>query len=211
VRAGGRPRFASPPAQGRLFASAATLAGAIAPAALAGFLLGDRVERALGTPATIAAGLFAGAVAIGGAELRREGSRSACDARPGDGLALGAAQTLALMPGLSRSGMTTAAARMRGFRRADCDRLSWRVGLPVIAGAALLKGVSQARAGVGAQERRALLAGSGAAFLSTRLSARLLPTDRRMRLQLACAAYRIALAGAVRARLGGAGGGAGGA
>lgn len=180
---------------------AAMLAAAIGPPATAGYALGERIERRLGTPGTIAAGLFAGAVAIGASELRGEGSRSAGDARAIDGLALGAAQTLALMPGLSRSGMTLAAARARGFRRADCDRLSWQVGLPVIAGAALLKAARQARAGIGAEERRALVAGSGAAFLSTCLSARLLPADRRMRLLLPTVAYRVALAGAVWARL----------
>jgi undecaprenyl-diphosphatase len=179
----------------------AVLAAAVGPPATAGYALGERIERRLGTPRTIAAGLFAGAVAIGAGELRGEGSRRAGDARAVDGLALGAAQALALMPGLSRSGMTVAAARARGFRRADCDRLSWRVGLPVIAGATLLKAARQARAGIGAEERRALAAGGGAAFISTCLSARLLPAERRMRVLPLAVAYRVALAGAVWARL----------
>jgi undecaprenyl-diphosphatase len=177
------------------------LAAASGPPATAGYALGERIERRLGTPGGIAAGLFAGAVALGACELRGEGSRLAGDARGFDGFALGAAQTLALMPGLSRSGMTVAAARARGFRRADCDRLSWQVGLPVIAGAALLKAVRQVRAGLGAEERRSLFAGGGAAFLSTCLSARLLPAERRMRLLPLTVAYRVALAGLVWARL----------
>lgn len=193
-----------PAARAGLALKMATLAGATAPPAIAGFLLGDWIERELGTPRTIAAGLFAGAVAMGAAELwgRRSGgdARRVGEARASDGLALGCAQALALMPGLSRSGTTTAAARARGFGRADADRLSWRVGLPVIAGAALLKGVRQARAGVAREERRTLGAGAGAALLSTHLSARLLSTDVRTHLLPATAAYRVALAGLVIAR-----------
>jgi undecaprenyl-diphosphatase len=207
---GGREKKMTAPTFTRFFATVVpprlrrgvvVLGTAIGPPATAGYALGERIERRLGTPGTIATGLFAGAVALGASELRGEGSRSTGDAQVLDGLALGAAQTLALMPGLSRSGMTVATARARGFRRADCDRLSWQVGLPVIAGAALLKAARQARAGLGAEERRSLFAGGGAAFLSTCLSARLLPAERRMRLLPLTVAYRVALAGLVWARL----------
>jgi undecaprenyl-diphosphatase len=208
-RAWRRAWFVSPLVRGRPFVGAAALAGATVPPAAGGALLGERIERRLGTPDTIAVGLLAGALAMGAAELASGGGRGTGDVRanaPGglevrDGLALGAAQTLALMPGLSRSGMTFAAARLRGFRRLDADRVSWQVGLPVIAGAALLKAARQARAGSGAEQRRALAAGAGAAFLSTCLSARLLPAGRRMRLLPLAVAYRVALACLVWARL----------
>ena len=179
-----------------LAANIATLAGAIGPPALAGFVLGETIERRLGTPRTIAAGLLAGSLAMGAGELRG-GSRRSGEARPGDGLALGVAQALALMPGLSRSGATTAAARLRGFAALDADRLSWQVGLPVIAGAALLQGARQARAGIRADQRGALAAGGGAALLSTHLSARVLTPERRLRLLAATIGYRVALAALV--------------
>jgi undecaprenyl-diphosphatase len=208
-----------------LAANLATLAGAIGPPGLAGLMLGERIERRFGTPRTIAAGLLAGSLAMGAGELlagsramgagepRARGGRPtpdgrpAHDARPSDGLVLGAAQALALMPGLSRSGVTTAAARLRGFGRLDADRLSWQVGLPVIAGAALLQGVRQAGAGIAADQRRALAAGAAAALLSTHLSARLLTPQRRTRLLPATIPYRLAIAAlltrAVRARAAG--------
>jgi len=179
----------------------ATLACAVGPPAAAGFLLGERIERRLGTPDTIAAGLLAGAIVMAATDLCGEGDRRSRTAQPRDGLALGAAQTLALMPGLSRSGMSAAAARMRGFARTDADRLCWQAGLPVIAGATLLKGVRQARAGVGAEHRRALAAGAAGAFCSTLVSTRALPPERRLRLLPAAVAYRVGLAGAVSARL----------
>ncbi|HEX5309431.1 MAG TPA: undecaprenyl-diphosphate phosphatase [Solirubrobacteraceae bacterium] len=177
-----------------------TLACAIVPPALAGYALGERIERRLGTPPTIAAGLLVGALASAAAE-RGTAERVSGNARARDGLELGAAQALALVPGLSRSGMTTAAARRRGFTPVDADRLSWQAGLPVIGGAALLQGTRLARAGIPARERGALAAGAGAAFLSTHLSARLITPNRRIRLRFATALYRVALAATVIARM----------
>ncbi|HEU0250890.1 MAG TPA: undecaprenyl-diphosphate phosphatase [Solirubrobacteraceae bacterium] len=176
--------------------SLTTLICAIGPPAAAGFVLGKTIERRLGTPRTIAAGLLAGSLAMSAAELHG-GSRRSHEARPADGLALGLAQALALMPGLSRSGATTAAARLRGFAALDADRLSWQVGLPVIAGAALLQGARQARTGIVADQRCALAAGSAAALLSTHLSVRLLTPGRRLGLLPATVGYRMAIASLV--------------
>jgi undecaprenyl-diphosphatase len=201
VRAQARACLGVPRERERLLALSGALAGAIGPPALAGYLLGERIERRLGTPGTIAVGLLGGALAMAAAERLSGDARAAERAGPGDGLALGAAQTLALAPGLSRSGLTTAAARLRGFRRADADRLSWQAGLPVIAGATLLKGLRQARAGAQTDQRRAILVGGAAAFASTRLSTRLLPAERRLRLLWPTIAYRVLLAGLVGARM----------
>jgi undecaprenyl-diphosphatase len=193
----------APTSGSRRLARIATLAAAIGPPAGAGFALGDAIERRLGTPRTIATALLAGAAAMGAAELsarRRGRSRLAREAGPRDGLALGVAQAVALAPGLSRSGLTTAAARARGFDPAEADRLSWRVGIPVIAGAALLKAVRQARAGIPPGQRAALGAGAVAALLSTLASARVLTSDVRVRLLFPTIAYRVVLAGVVAVR-----------
>ncbi len=80
-----------------------------------------------------------------GATEQKVGSRPVASANARDGLALGLAQALALIPGVSRSGATLTAARARGFSRQDADQLSWTVGLPVIAGATLLQGTRLAR------------------------------------------------------------------
>ena len=62
------------------------------------------------------------------------------DAGPADGLALGVAQALALIPGVSRNGAALTAARARGFARSEAQALSWHAALPVILGASALKG-----------------------------------------------------------------------
>lgn len=184
-------------------------AAAISPA-LAGYTLGEQIERRLGSPATIAGGLLAGSVAMIGGELRAGRSRTAsrtdtasvgkCDPRAPaeagvrDGLALGLAQALALAPGVSRSGATIATARSRGFSRRDADRLSWQVGLPVIAGAAALRGSRLVREGVPHELGLPLAAGAAGAFASTLAATRALRPGRRAALLPACAVYRAALA-----------------
>ena len=186
-----------PRSRSRPSASLGLLARAVIPAALAGYTLGGQIERRLGTPGSIAAGLLGGSAAMLAGDLHPGSPRSACEAGPADGLLLGLAQALALMPGVSRSGATLAAARARGFSREDADRLSWQVGLPVIAGAAALKATQLIRGGVsgGASGLSAGLAAGGAsAFLSTLLSTRVLSPRRRVTLLGACAAYRTGLA-----------------
>ncbi|MGA9875962.1 MAG: undecaprenyl-diphosphate phosphatase, partial [Solirubrobacteraceae bacterium] len=77
-----------PPASS-LGARPSFLAPAVLPAAAAGYALGGQVERRFGTPATIAAGLLAGSLAILAAELRPGESRSGAQAQAQarDGLA----------------------------------------------------------------------------------------------------------------------------
>lgn len=178
--------------------SLSLVALASAPAALAGYVLERPIERRLGTPATIAAGLLIGGVALAWADRTPE-ARASTDAGARDALWLGVAQACALVPGVSRSGATLAAARRRRFRRADARRLSQHVALPVLVGATALKGIRM-------QRRRApsmapLAAGAVASFCSTLASAKLIRAFERDRSLAPYAVYRIALAAEVIRRL----------
>lgn len=55
-----------------------------------------------------------------------------------DALVLGLFQTLALVPGISRSGSTIAAGLVLGFARPDAVRVAFVMSIPVVAGAVLL-------------------------------------------------------------------------
>src|SRR5260370_2083545 len=55
----------------------------------------------------------------------------------GDALGIGAAQAVALLPGVSRSGITITAGLFRGFTREAATRFSFLLSAPVIAGAVL--------------------------------------------------------------------------
>jgi undecaprenyl-diphosphatase len=175
------------------------------PPALAGLLLERPIERRLGTPQSIARGLLGGAVAMAladaFADTRRAPARHTVDADALDALALGLAQAAALVPGVSRNGATLTVARARGFTREDSQALSWIVALPVVLGAAALKGWRLRRREVPSGVRRGLLAGGAAAFLSTLLAIPLLGPARRARPLLPYALYRSALALAVIRRL----------
>jgi undecaprenyl-diphosphatase len=170
------------------------------PPAVVALALERPIERRLGTPGTIAAGLLAGSAAMALADRapqrRRREESTALDA-----LCLGLAQACALVPGVSRNGATLAAARARGFDRADANALSRHVALPVITGATVLKGHRLLRRGVPRGAGTAIAAGMAAAFASTLASTWLIRQVERDRSLAPYAAYRVALAAAVIRRL----------
>jgi undecaprenyl-diphosphatase len=177
----------------------ALLGLSVAPAALLGYLFERPIERRLGTPHTVAVGLVAGGVALVVAD-RSPQTRTEDDVRPRDALWVGLAQACALFPGVSRGGATLAAARIRGIKRADSQRLSLDLALPVIVGAAVLKGVRLRARRVPATARAPFLVGALASFGSTLASRPLLrPTDDDRPLA-PYAVYRIALAAVVLVR-----------
>lgn len=171
------------------------------PPAIAGYLLERQIEQHLGGPRATAAGLVAGSVAMVIAD-RSPQERGPGEAGPLDGLALGLGQAAALAPGVSRNGATLAAARWRRFTRPYANLLSRTVALPVIVGAALLKGVRLRRRGVGPGLRATLATGVATSFASTLASQRLIGIVERDRALWPYAAYRCALAAAVVWRMG---------
>ena len=124
---------------------AVVLALSFLPAAVVGYAFERPIERRLGGPRATAAGLLAGAAAMLVADTRPQ-LRGRGDAGAADGLALGVAQAAALAPGVSRNGVTLAAARWRGFSRDQANLLSRTIALPIIVGASVLKGVRLAGA-----------------------------------------------------------------
>ncbi len=167
---------------------------------MVGYTLERPIERRLGGPRATAYGLLAGAAAMLVADTRPQ-SRGRGDATPADGLALGLAQAAALAPGVSRNGVTLAAARWRRFSRDQANLLSRTVALPIIVGATALKGVRLARRGTTPELRRSLALGAASSFASTLASQRLIGLVERDRALWPYAAYRAALAALVLAKL----------
>jgi undecaprenyl-diphosphatase len=171
-----------------------------APPALIGYRFERPIERHLGTPPTVAAGLFVGAIAMAVAD-RRPQERRARDARALDALWLGVAQACSLVPGVSRNGATLAAARLRRFTRVDANRLSRHAALPIIAGATVLKGARLHARGLPPDAAAPFAAGALAAFVSTLGSTRLIRALERDSSLLPYALYRIGLAALIAYRL----------
>lgn len=170
----------------------AVLALSFLPAAGAGWVAERPIERRLGGPGSVAAGLIAGALALALCD-RAPRRRGPGEAGPRDGIALGIAQASALWPGISRNGATLAAARALGFTRAESVRLSRAAALPIIVGATALKGTRLARRGTLASSAPPLAVGAMAAFGSTLASHRLLRLADGDRPLWPYAVYRIGL------------------
>jgi undecaprenyl-diphosphatase len=111
------------------------------PAGLIGFALEDVIANRLGEPWQIAVFLAVFGLLLGWAD-RRPVSRSLDDLSLRQGLAVGLAQSLALMPGVSRSGITITAGRYLGLDRDSAARFSFLLLLPITLGAVLFKGLT---------------------------------------------------------------------
>jgi undecaprenyl-diphosphatase len=179
---------------------AVVLALSFAPAAIVGYRFERQIERHLGGPRATAYGLLAGAGAMLLADTRPQ-LRGRGEAGAVDGLALGVAQAAALAPGVSRNGITLAAARWRRFSRDQANLLSRTIALPIIVGATALKGVRLSRRGAAPELRRSMAIGVAASFASTLASQRLIKLVERDRALWPYAAYRAGLAAAVLAKL----------
>jgi len=170
------------------------------PAAVIGYTLERPIEQRLGGPKATALGLLAGAAAMLVADTRPQ-QRGRGEATPADGLALGLAQAAALAPGVSRNGITLAAARWRRFSRDQANLLSRTVALPIIVGATILKGERLRRRGAPRELRRSLAIGVAASFASTLASQRLIRLVERDKALWPYALYRAGLAAVVLAKL----------
>lgn len=124
------------------------LAGSV-PAAIAGKTLEDPIEAIFrASPLMISLLLILFGLGMGLADRFGKQIHSVGDINLRAALFIGCFQCLALIPGVSRSGVTITAALLLGFTRPDAARFSFLLSLPIVAGAALLKGYELARHGI---------------------------------------------------------------
>jgi len=115
------------------------LVAATIPAAIAGFLLSDVIETAFRDIGLVALTLVVGAVILWLADRRGGRSKGVEDVSFPVAVAIGAAQALALIPGISRSGISISASRLAGLDREAAARFSFLMATPITAGAALFE------------------------------------------------------------------------
>ncbi len=109
------------------------------PAAIAGLTLESEAERAFRSPVLVALTMTLLGVVLLVADRRAQHNRSRGPVSLREGLLIGCAQALAIVPGVSRSGATITAALLLGHRREDAARFSFLLATPAIVGAAVLK------------------------------------------------------------------------
>lgn len=108
------------------------------PAAVAGYFLEDLAENTFRNPLILAFTLISFALLLFAAD--KQAAKEAKDKISLKiMLLIGCAQALALIPGVSRSGITITAALFLGLSRSFSARISFLLSMPIIAGAAVLK------------------------------------------------------------------------
>jgi undecaprenyl-diphosphatase len=178
---------------------AVLLAAASLPALAVGWLASKWIEANLRSPLVIAVATAAWALVMWWADRRAASSPSALGdplARVGwgQGLAVGCAQTLALIPGTSRSGITITAGLFAGLDRATAARLSFMLGIPVTGAAGAYKLLQLVKSGIASTEAGPLAVAVLAAFASGWFAVWFLVNYLKRRSLLPFVVYRLILA-----------------
>lgn len=189
------------------------------PVGLAGVFLEHLFRTTLGKPIPAAAFLLLNGVALyagevlrrriapadgshrpGAAEESDEHSGEAVDNRLAElpldrGVLIGSAQILALLPGISRSGITIVAGLWRGLSHEDAARFSFLLATPIILAAGVYK-IPDLFGPMGAGIHGQVLVGSVASFVSAYLAVRYLTRYFQTRTLTPFAIYCAAAGGA---------------
>ena len=171
------------------------LVAATIPAAIAGFLLSDVIETAFRDIGLVALTLVVGAVVLWLADRWGGRTKGVNDVTFPVAIAIGAAQALALIPGISRSGISISASRLAGLDREAAARFSFLMATPITAGAALFETRKLIAGETGVDVSIApLLVGMIAAFVSGMIAIGFLLRYLRTRSLDIFVAYRLVLA-----------------
>ncbi|MEI7792437.1 MAG: undecaprenyl-diphosphate phosphatase [Candidatus Berkelbacteria bacterium] len=109
------------------------------PAGMAGYLLQDKVERYFHSPMLIAINLGIFGLALWLVDYKAKQDEKIEKITFKQSFFIGIAQCLALVPGVSRSGITMLASRGAGLNRSDAARFSFLLGTPAMIGAFALE------------------------------------------------------------------------
>jgi undecaprenyl-diphosphatase len=107
------------------------------PAALAGFLLNDLIETAFRSVEMVVVMLVVAGIVMGVADRVGRMDRTIAGMTFPLAIGIGAAQALALIPGVSRSGISISAGRLAGLDRESAARFSFLMAAPITFGAGL--------------------------------------------------------------------------
>jgi undecaprenyl-diphosphatase len=115
------------------------LAAGTVPIVIVGLLLRKRIETDFRSLYVVAGALIAIGLAMWAIDRRVDGGRTMDGFTLCDAVLVGLAQTLALIPGVSRSGATICMALLLGFARSDAARFSFLLSIPAVAGAGMFE------------------------------------------------------------------------
>lgn len=112
------------------------------PIVVTGLFFQDVVETAIRSLWWMVAGLIGFTFVLWWADKYGARNRTEKSMTKRDAIVIGLMQAISLIPGVSRSGATTAAGLLQGFDRVTTTRLAFFLGIPALVGAGLLQIVS---------------------------------------------------------------------
>ena len=174
----------------------ALVAGTV-PAVIIGLLFESQIETVLRGSAVVAGGLILGSLIFLAAEHIGKRIVDKKEVSIKNGLLIGCMQALALIPGMSRSGMTISGGLLLGLSRAEAARFGFLLSFPIILGAGGMKLVELTQAGALATIGLPLLSGAAAAFLSGLLAIHFLISFLKTHSLMPFIVYRLALAAVI--------------
>ena len=167
------------------------------PGAIAGALFEHKVEDALRAPQVIALMLIALALVLVVAEWMGRRKKSLDEISWGDAITVGVAQAFAIIPGVSRSGVTITAGLFRGMKRDTAARFSFYLSTPIIAGAVAKRSLEILKAGATIEQLTPFIIGILASGIVGYLAIAFLMRYLQTRTTYVFVYYRIALGIAV--------------
>jgi undecaprenyl-diphosphatase len=129
------------------------------PGGIAGALFEHKVEDALRAPVVVATMLIGMALVLVNAELVGHRKKSLDEISWPDAMTVGISQAFAIIPGVSRSGITITAGLFRGFKRDTAAKFSFFLSTPIIAGAVAKKTLDIVKGGAGLEQLTPFMAG----------------------------------------------------
>jgi len=170
------------------------------PGALFGFLLEDTISTVFRSPWIVVFTLSGVALLLLAAEKMALHKRSFSSLSLRDAVIVGSAQALALVPGVSRSGITMTAGLFLGLKRQAAARFSFLLSAPIVAGAGFYEALQLLKSGDQGFDIN-FLWGFISAFISGMIAIAFLMRYLARHNFYPFVIYRIALAGLVAAAL----------
>jgi len=174
---------------------------ACVPAGIVGFLFEKPIEIYFRHPSVIVVTLVLGALVFLWVERRFQYTGEMQSLTFWNAVAIGASQTLALVPGVSRSGITIVTGMMCGLKRDQAARFSFLMASPLMLGAGIKKSIDLFAEPVSSAEMTALAVGVATSAIAGWVVIRFLLNFLRGHGLEWFAYYRIALAAVVAAFL----------
>jgi len=129
------------------------------PGGIAGLLFERAADEELRQPLVIGLAMVVVALLMWAAERMKSSKPELKDVSLMDSIIVGVAQAFAVIPGVSRSGVTMTGGLFRGMGCETCARFSFLLSTPLIAGAVLKKGFEMHHSGLPADMRLPLIVG----------------------------------------------------